>query len=186
MSSVALAAGPRGRCVETGCEVNGHNSKKIALLTCWTAAVLGCSGGGTTCLALGTDGACISPPGDSSDPLVSSPSLSDLDLAPGSQGAEVRAVQDYLAAYGYFENPELAARYVSWRPVVSEAPEPGVYDSPTASAVLEFQRHQGLEVTGTVNAATRAEMSLTRCGVPEGLAEAACRTPRPCIGDCPP
>ena len=62
------------------------------------------------------------------------------DLALGDRGDDVRAVQDYLTAHGYFPSDELPRRFPSWRPVVSTGPaQPGVFDASTAAAVRAFQ-----------------------------------------------
>jgi hypothetical protein len=96
----------------------------------------------------------------------------DSDLGPGSRGEGVRAVHDYLGAYGYFPNDGLAQRYPSWRPIVSSAPDdPEVWDHQTTEAVLALQSHTGLAATGIVDEPTRAILKSPRCGVPEGLTE---------------
>ncbi len=61
------------------------------------------------------------------------------DLALGSRGDGVRAVQEHLKTYGYFPNDRLAARFPAWRPAVGSAPAEGVYDAATADAVRQYQ-----------------------------------------------
>jgi peptidoglycan hydrolase-like protein with peptidoglycan-binding domain len=92
------------------------------------------------------------------------------DLSLGAEGAEVRAVQEYLASYGYLPNEELAQRYPSWRPLVEESvAELGRFDEVTERAVLALQRHSALPATGIVDADTRDLIASGRCGVPEGI-----------------
>jgi hypothetical protein len=95
------------------------------------------------------------------------------DLALGARGEDVRAVNDYLARYGYFPNADLAAHYPAWRPIVAEAPtSPDVFDMRTAEALAALQRNMGLPVTVVVDDATRAVLRSARCGIPEGVAAA--------------
>ena len=61
-----------------------------------------------------------------------------LELTPGMQGLQVRALQYYLDLVAYL-NPELGMIKAT-----------GIYDEPTVQAVEEFQRFYGLPVTGTV------------------------------------
>jgi peptidoglycan hydrolase-like protein with peptidoglycan-binding domain len=94
----------------------------------------------------------------------------DRDLAPGSQGEDVRAVQDFLTAHGYFPNQTLARTYPAWRPIVPALPgRMGFFDASTAAAVRAAQRYGGLSETGVVDRATRALLRTPRCGVPDGI-----------------
>jgi peptidoglycan hydrolase-like protein with peptidoglycan-binding domain len=90
------------------------------------------------------------------------------DLGPGSNGAAVRTVQEYLHNFGYFPNPELQERYPAWRPMVAREPAWGSYDDTTADAVVHLQRQMGLEQTGIVDEATRELLARERCGHPDG------------------
>jgi peptidoglycan hydrolase-like protein with peptidoglycan-binding domain len=91
------------------------------------------------------------------------------DVGPGSEPAAVRAVQGYLARYGYFPNAELQRAYPAWRPVVRRAPVDGVFDDVTRTAVLAYQRNHRLPATGVVGAEMRALLRQARCGVPDGI-----------------
>jgi peptidoglycan hydrolase-like protein with peptidoglycan-binding domain len=92
------------------------------------------------------------------------------DLTIGSSGADVRAVHEYLSAYGYFPNDELARTYPAWRPIESEAPAAAeIFDAHTASAIRGLQKTFRLPMTGIVDAATREVLAQVRCGVPDGL-----------------
>jgi peptidoglycan hydrolase-like protein with peptidoglycan-binding domain len=93
----------------------------------------------------------------------------DQDLLPGSRGEGVRALQEYLGQFGYFPNETLARSYPAWRPAVSHAPTPGVYDEATADAVKALQRNMGLAEVGIVNADTRALVNQARCGMPDNV-----------------
>lgn len=94
------------------------------------------------------------------------------DLAVGSTGKDVEAVQQYLRSSGYFPNDSLAREYSRWRPIVETEPASGVFDESTLQAVRAFQRHSGVPETGVIDAATRVVMKSHRCGVPEGIADA--------------
>lgn len=86
----------------------------------------------------------------------------------GDHGPEVAAAHEYLRRYGYFPNPELAAEYPGWRPVVDVTPEdPEVFDAPLAEALSSYQQGHGLPVTGKLDAATQALMQQPRCGFPD-------------------
>jgi peptidoglycan hydrolase-like protein with peptidoglycan-binding domain len=91
------------------------------------------------------------------------------DLSLGAEGSDVLSVQEYFGLSGYFPSERLEQGYPAWRPIVSESPEPGVFDQRTEEAVLHFQRAVGLVETGVVDAATRSLMQRPRCGVPESL-----------------
>jgi hypothetical protein len=122
--------------------------------------------------------ACGAPPGDqqpsSESPLadVSWERLQtlDQDLVIGSSGEDVRAVHGYLATFGYLPNEKLAHEYPAWRPLVPTRPaDAAVYDEHTAVAVRHLQQISHVEVTGIVDAPTRAVLRMPRCGFPEGM-----------------
>jgi hypothetical protein len=93
------------------------------------------------------------------------------DLGPRSTGESVRAVQDYLAAIGYFPNDALARTYARWRPIVPVRPAPGVFDSATEQAVRAFQAANQRPQTGLVDEATRELLRQPRtCALPDGIA----------------
>jgi peptidoglycan hydrolase-like protein with peptidoglycan-binding domain len=92
------------------------------------------------------------------------------DLSVGSQGEEARAVNDYLRAFGYFPDEELAQMYAGWRPIIAEAPaRADVFDAHTEHGVMALQANAGLPVTGLVDVETRALLRRGRCGVPDGI-----------------
>ncbi len=93
------------------------------------------------------------------------------DLKVGDVGPNVRTVHDYLAAYGYYPNADLAVRFPAWRPLIANEPQdPNVFDQQTAGAVRQLQVNYGLSPTGIVDGSTRAAMVAPRCGVPDGIA----------------
>ncbi|MGC4093161.1 MAG: matrixin family metalloprotease [Polyangiaceae bacterium] len=124
-----------------------HTTRSRGLLC---ALLLGCSAEGG-----GSDGTNLS--------------VSDVKapLALGANGPEVRALHDFLRDSGYFENAKLRESFPRWFPVVAQAPTPDSYDQVMESAVLAFQRLNGLEQTGVADAATLALMATPRCGVPD-------------------
>lgn len=97
----------------------------------------------------------------------------DRDLALGTRGPQVRAVQDYLYRYGYFPNPDLAKKHPSWRSMTGRGPASwGTFDDHTRDAVLHLQSQMGLPGTGVVDSATRAVLQQPRCGHPDGRGSA--------------
>lgn len=94
----------------------------------------------------------------------------DATLREGSRGEHVHALHDYLREHGYFPNAELAETYPAWRPLVDAAPaDLDTFDATTREAVLQFQRHLGLQETGIVDAGTLEMLNRHRCGVPDGI-----------------
>lgn len=94
----------------------------------------------------------------------------DTDLSLGSQGADVVALHEYLAAYGYLPNAELAVEYPNWKPVVTPAPAaPDVFDGQTELAVRALQQDGILEPTGVVDSATRDLLRMARSGTPVNI-----------------
>ena len=89
-------------------------------------------------------------------------------LGKGDTGDDVQRLHEYLTRFGYFPNDDLRRSNVLFRPVVPFAPEdPNAFDDRTEGAVREFQLQQGLNVTGTLDAATLALMKQPRCGFPD-------------------
>lgn len=73
----------------------------------------------------------------------------DRQLAFGATGSDVRALNQYLAQFGYFPNDDLRRRYPQWRPAVAEMPSRlDTFDSSTQEALRAFQRNLGLSETG--------------------------------------
>lgn len=93
-------------------------------------------------------------------------------LALGDEGPEIAAAAyAYLRRFGYFPNPELAAHYPGWTPVVDVEPEdPELFHPSLAEALANFQEGYGLPVTGQLDAATWALMQQPRCGHPDHYA----------------
>jgi hypothetical protein len=92
------------------------------------------------------------------------------DLTVGSQGADVRAVHQYLAESGYFPNEQLASKFPAWRPLVDGKPaRDDVFDEVSHQATLALQRQFGLLPTGVVDQDTRGVLAQPRCGVPDGI-----------------
>jgi peptidoglycan hydrolase-like protein with peptidoglycan-binding domain len=83
------------------------------------------------------------------------------DLALGAKGDAVKALQQALATAGVF--------------VPGGAD--GTFGSGTQTAVKNFQRWNGLEVTGVVNAATAAKLKLTGAPTPAAAPAAAAANP---------
>ena len=87
------------------------------------------------------------------------------DLALGAQGAAVTALQQALTASGVF---------------VPGGPD-GVYGAATQTAVKNFQRWNGLGVTGVADAATLAKLTAV-AGAAPAAAPAASAAPNPSVG----
>lgn len=83
------------------------------------------------------------------------------------RGPEVRALHDYLRAFGYFPNPELH-EFAGWRPVFDQdSADPELFDDVLEQALVLYQRAHGLPDDGTANAETLALMARPRCGFPD-------------------
>lgn len=94
-----------------------------------------------------------------------------LELRLGDAGPEVAEAYAYLRRFGYFPNPELAAQFPEWTPVVDVEPEDDeLFDLPLEEALEKFQDGYGLPVTGRLDAPTRALMQLPRCSHPDHYA----------------
>jgi peptidoglycan hydrolase-like protein with peptidoglycan-binding domain len=96
---------------------------------------------------------------------------SELGLGPDAEGLTVVALQRRLTDIGYFPNALLASDYPAWRPIVAQAPTPGVYDAATARAVTALQEHYGAEPTGRLDATVVALLTTERCSHPDGIDE---------------
>src|SRR5690242_20162914 len=85
------------------------------------------------------------------------------DLRLGDDGPAVSALHSYLTRFGYFPNAAIANAYPRWQPLVAEAPAyPDVFDDQTRAAVYAYQQQNALEMTGFVDAATRAMLQQPR------------------------
>jgi predicted Zn-dependent protease len=92
------------------------------------------------------------------------------DLVVGSRGDDVRALHEYLTAFGYFPNAPLQERFPQWRPIVVLPPAaPDTFDEYTLEAVRHLQINNGLPSTGRVDEPTRLLLREERCGVPDGI-----------------
>ncbi len=90
------------------------------------------------------------------------------DFELGDYGPEVAAAHAYLRRFGYFPNPELAAHYPGWTPVIDTEPEdPELFDLALEDAITHYQQANGLPSTGRLDATTRALMQQPRCGFPD-------------------
>jgi hypothetical protein len=79
----------------------------------------------------------LTPPSTLAQAQSDTPKASPPSIEPGSQGKEVRVLQDYLKGLGYFEGPL-----------------DGEYGAATQTAVSNFQTSQGIEATGKLDAQT--------------------------------
>ena len=94
-----------------------------------------------------------------------------LEFGLGDAGPEVAEAHAYLRRFGYFPNPELAAQFPGWAPVVDVEPEDDdLFDLPLEEALEKLQDGYGLPVTGRLDAPTRALMRLPRCAHPDHYA----------------
>jgi len=110
--------------------------------------------------------ACDEQTRDKGDDLTVDDAPGELGL--GAEGQEIVEAHDYLRRYGYFPNPELAAQYPGWVPIVDAAPDdPELFDTTLEEALAMFQQTHGLPVTGLLDAPTRDLMQQPRCGVPD-------------------
>lgn len=92
----------------------------------------------------------------------------DKDLSVGSSGEQVALVHEYLRQYGYLPNAKLAIEFPTWRPAVSAEPASEQrFDEHSRAAVEAFQSFFGLDVTGTVDVATRRALQAPRCEHPD-------------------
>ena len=93
---------------------------------------------------------------------------SAVGLSRGASGASVDELQQFLRRFGYLDAPPAGDPFAAVR-AVAPAPtaSPGNFDDATVVAVCDYQRLHGLPVTGKLDQATVAQMSMPRCGFPD-------------------
>jgi len=89
-------------------------------------------------------------------------------LSAGSTGSDVKMLQQYLQRFGYLHIPSLSESFNAVREA-SNAPQADfeIFDEATVLALKNFQRFQGLPISGMLDDATIAQMSKPRCGFPD-------------------
>ena len=88
-------------------------------------------------------------------------------LAEGAKGRDVERLQRYLQEFGYSQGAHLESFGVDTSALAEPPAKSGVFDGHTADALKEFQRFNGLTITGQLDDATRALMTQPRCGFPD-------------------
>ena len=83
--------------------------------------------------------------------------IAALNASPGESRNAMGGVQAFLRRFGYLSDP-----------VLENAAE-NVFDDATSAALRQYQRAQGIPVTGLLDEGTVAEMSKPRCGFPDIL-----------------
>ncbi|KAF7136728.1 hypothetical protein CNMCM5793_006046 [Aspergillus hiratsukae] len=77
------------------------------------------------------------------------------DLKKGESHSDVVDVQNYLKRYGYL-------------PLDSSC-DPCMLDAPTSQAIARFQKRSNIDSSGNLDDATKQEMTISRCGLPDIL-----------------
>jgi hypothetical protein len=93
--------------------------------------------------------------------------LSAVGLSQGDRGQRVEDLQKFLHRFGYLSGPPAAEDpYGAVRAAVS-APKAttGSFDEATTVALRRYQEFHQLSITGRLDEATIAQMSMPRCGV---------------------
>ncbi len=92
-----------------------------------------------------------------------------VNLSHGASGQAVRYLQEFLAYFGYLYCPGSATHSpFSVQALFSpQMARPGTFDDVTVTALQTYQAFQNLPVTGRLDEATVAQMSLPRCGFPD-------------------
>lgn len=85
----------------------------------------------------------------------------------GSDGVDVRRLQNYLRTFGYLHSDDADTFGVGRSNIAAGAATAGKFDSATEQALQDFQRRYALEATGSVDEATLALMGQPRCGFPD-------------------
>jgi hypothetical protein len=84
----------------------------------------------------------------------------------GDEGAEVKRLQRYLKKFGYLHAPDEPFAELRRTVRVPKAQE-AKFDDATLVALRRFQQFAGLPLTGELDEATLAQMTLPRCGFPD-------------------
>ena len=151
--SYYLSSSPAGSVATAA--IQGSNVSVSGVAAGTTSTTVCEYGGGCTALAITVS----SPPSGSasgtgvSTPGAVAPATFTEYLAPGTQGAEVIALQKLLIARGY-QIPSGATGY---------------YGAQTANAVTAFQRANGIEQLGVVGPATRTALNALESGAGTGV-----------------
>lgn len=94
-----------------------------------------------------------------------------LGLARGAEGPSVMELQEFLCRFGYLTDPDRAPTHENVRTTSASRRLPvartGKFDDATVMALTHYQRFHGLPVTGVLDSATVAHMSMPRCGFPD-------------------
>lgn len=85
----------------------------------------------------------------------------------GDEGAEVQRLQRYLKKFGYLQAPEEESFADLRRSVRVPRAQEGTFDDGTLAGLRRFQQFAGLPVTGELDEATVAQMTVPRCGFPD-------------------
>jgi peptidoglycan hydrolase-like protein with peptidoglycan-binding domain len=89
-------------------------------------------------------------------------------LVPGSKGADVSNMQEYLKKFGYLEADKPAtAAFAKQRDIGVESAAKGTFDDATERALKKFQAYYGLSVTGQLDDDTLHLATTPRCGNPD-------------------
>ncbi len=93
---------------------------------------------------------------------------SAVGLSQGASGQTVIDLQEFLSHFGYLQTPPEGDSFAAVR-ALSQAPEAelGIFDDATVKALRNYQKFNGLPVTGQLDEATVAQMSMPRCGFPD-------------------
>lgn len=79
--------------------------------------------------------------------------LVQADASLGQEYPDLGKVRAYLQVFGYLRE---------------DTPAGGILDPVTSAALARFQEMFGIEASGSIDAATRAALTMPRCGVPDG------------------
>lgn len=92
---------------------------------------------------------------------------SEVGITQGAEGSGVEELQRYLSRFGYLKSDEPGEYAAVLRAAVLPESEFGTFDEATLEAVRSYQRFHNLPLTGVLDEATVAQMSIPRCGFPD-------------------